>query len=245
MAPSKDAQRFIDAIDARVAETQQGVIWRVVTDEAVMAAESEAWDRGWWTDCSDLVARAVGTEHPFCEELKGLGAADIERSALLGRTLVVLRRVRGMLAEGRLQWSPQATVAATFTDLLDLADHLRTEKAYLAAVAVAGAVLESELRRLHDARLTPLGDQGSIIAYNDALHILYNEGKFPEYIDEDHRIIGGWAKFRNKCDHGERSNSDDLPILKPDGTTPYPTVRPKQVENMISWTGDFIERHTT
>ena len=242
MAPSKAAQSFIDAIDAQIAETIE-VTYTVVGPNSY-DVESADWRRVWWMDCVDIVTRAIGAEHQFCEELRGLAAAGLEDDALVGRTLLILRRVRGMLAEGRLQWSPQAAVAATFTDLLDLADHLRTEGHYLAAVAVAGAVLESELRRLHDARLTPLSS-GSIEGYNNALRVLYNEGKFPEYIDEDDRHIKTWANLRNKCDHGERSNSDDLPIYMPDGVTAYPTVRPKEVEAMISWIGDFIERHAT
>ena len=215
-----------------------------ITPGIRIVTESTEYAGAWCLDCLDIVVRAIGTDNVFYRELRSL--SNFRRSSIeqVARTVAILQRVQGVVREGRPRSIKAAAVAATFTDLLDLADHLRTEGHYLAAVAVAGAVLESELRRLHDARLTPLSS-GSIEGYNNALRVLYNEGKFPEYIDEDDRHIKTWANLRNKCDHGERSNSDDLPIYMPDGVTAYPTVRPKEVEAMISWIGDFIERHAT
>ncbi len=98
----------------------------------------------------------------------------------------------------------QLVTAEAFGDLLETATHLMDEQHHLAAVAVAGAVLESSLRALATTQGVGWTGHSSLNKLNTALYSakIYDKVVFGE--------VEAWGKLRNKVDHGDFKHPDDV-----------------------------------
>ena len=152
------------------------------------------------------VGAACGKESPHYREIESCrsfyltpdGALDLDRCR------GVLQAARDDLDAGMLSDMRQLVAAETFGDLLESANHLLEEGHHLPAVALAGAVLESNLRALALEKKVAWNGHSSITKINSEL---YKSGVYDKVLFAE---IEAWARLRNKVDHGDFVTRDEI-----------------------------------
>ena len=219
-----------------------------------LRARTDSYDqtqvRPWLTSAMHVVALAFGKQSVFYEQMRdepGFKHLDGSRhyhphqvAGLIG----ILEQAKGALERGLVTSIQEAAVAATFDDLADVAEHLHNQGFHLAAVAVAGAVLEGELRNLYQKTVGPWRgrDVPSISKLNDAVYAKGKSGRLPQYDKTEHKHVTAWGGLRNDADHGNVSNSSELPIIGADGKPKRP-IDVAKVRDMISGVRSFVNRY--
>ncbi len=155
------------------------------------------------------VASACGRESPHLRELERCREqfADVGDPSLdLDSCRGALEAARDDLEAGMLTDLRQLVTAEAFGDLLETAIHLLEERHHLAAVAVAGAVLESNLRNLAKSKQVVWNGSSSITKINTELYksSVYDKVVFAE--------IEAWGRLRNQVDHGDFTNPQDVDL---------------------------------
>jgi hypothetical protein len=114
-----------------------------------------------------------------------------------------------------------------FEDLLGMAEYLLGQTYHLPAAALAGAVLEDELRRLCMRHGVTWAEHSSISTLNNALYTadpqVYGKTQMGQ--------IEAWGKLRNDVDHHNFTNPSDIDS--------------NDVGRMIDGVRDFIGKHAT
>jgi hypothetical protein len=105
----------------------------------------------------------------------------------------------GMLTDLR-----QLVTAEAFGDLLETAVYLLEEHHHLPAVAVAGAVLESNLRALAKNNQVNWSGASSISKINNEL---YKAGAYDKVVFAE---IEAWGRLRNQVDHGDFASPKEI-----------------------------------
>jgi hypothetical protein len=100
----------------------------------------------------------------------------------------------------------QLVTAEAFGDLLETAVHLLEENHHLAAVAVAGAVLESSLRNLATGHNILWAGASSISKINTEI---YKANLYDKVIWAE---IEAWGRLRNQVDHGDFRDPGEVDI---------------------------------
>lgn len=153
------------------------------------------------------VGSACGIDSPHLRELERAREQFIvegNRGLSLDACRGALMAARDDLDAGMLLDMRQLVTAEAFGDLLESAAHLLDERHHLAAVAIAGAVLESSLRALAKSRAVSWTGHSSLSKLNTALYTasVYDKVVFGE--------VEAWGKLRNKVDHGDFAHPDDI-----------------------------------
>ena len=113
--------------------------------------------------------------------------------------------------------------ADAFGSLLEQSEHLLEQGYKDPAAMLAGAVLESTLRKMCEVRGIPADKQDKIATLNDKLA---KRHKPAAYSSMYHKQIIAWADLRNNADHGHFKEYD----------------RP-QIAAMIAGVREFAARH--
>jgi hypothetical protein len=113
--------------------------------------------------------------------------------------------------------------ADAFESFLEQADYLLEQGFKDPAAMLAGAVLESTLRKMCEVRGIPTDKQDKIGTLNNKLA---KEHKPPAYSSAYHKQIIAWADLRNNADHGHFGEYDR-----------------EQVAVMITGVREFAARH--
>jgi hypothetical protein len=113
--------------------------------------------------------------------------------------------------------------ADAFQSFLEQADYLLEQGYKDPAAMLAGAVLESTLRKMCEVRAIPTDRQDKIGTLNDKLG---KQPKPPAYSSAYHKQIIAWADLRNNADHGH-----------------FNEYGGKQVAAMIAGVREFVARH--
>jgi len=197
-------------------------------------------DRGpamrWMMSASQVVKAAFGEDSHYCRQLdKERGGFD-RQFPIFEACYGILQAARDDLAAGMLTTIQELAAAEVFDDMLAMALHLHQNGYHIAAVSIAGAVLEDNLRKLHAREVGPVPEESKISVLNDALKDFYGQPTW--------RQVQTWGDIRNDADHGRYSNSDQQQTLDEKGE-PYPVIDPREVRHMIDWTRDFMTKHLT
>ncbi len=199
MAAPSDVRKRLDELIARCEEWAP----RTAERQKVSHLKVDLWR--FMVSSLQTVASACGAQSPHSRELERcremlVYSNDLDIDTCRG----VLEAARDDLAAGMLSELRQLVVAEAFGDLLESAVHLRDEGHHIAAVAVAGAVLESSLRNLAAARSVVWSGSSGIAKLNQALYAarVYDKVVFGE--------IEAWGKLRNQADHGEFTRSEEV-----------------------------------
>jgi hypothetical protein len=113
--------------------------------------------------------------------------------------------------------------ADAFESFLEQGDYLLEQGFKDPAAMLAGAVLESTLRKMCEVRGIPTDKQDKIGTLNDKLA---KHHKPPAYSSMYHKHVIGWADLRNNADHGYFDEYDS-----------------EHVRAMIAGVRDFAARH--
>jgi len=177
----------------------------------------------WTTSSLTFLAAALGEdgEHykAFAEIVRTPGHPIVKVKPCAG----VLQATRNDIESGWVGRRDLMLTADAFGSLLEQADHLLEQGYKDPAAMLAGAVLESTLRKMCEVRGIPTDTQDKIGTLNDKLA---KHHKPPTYSSAYHKQIITWADHRNNADHGHFDEYD----------------RP-QVAAMIAGVHEFAARH--
>jgi hypothetical protein len=188
------------------------------------APRSELWR--FLISSLQTVASACGKESPHLRELERCREQFVVKDGPgldLDSCRGALEAARDDLVAGMLSDLRQLVAAEAFGDLLETAVHLFEEGHLLPAIAVAGAVLESNLRDLAKARSVPWSGPSSISKLNTEL---YKANAYDKIVWAE---LEAWGKLRNHVDHGNVACSAE--------------VDAGSAKRMIEGTRDFVLKH--
>jgi hypothetical protein len=177
---------------------------------------------GWVASSRNLIGGVLGQESQYfsalAEALEGYPYASN-----VARAIGILQALRDDWDAGLLMSRELLITAEAFENFLEQADHLLEKGFEHPAGMLAGAVLESTLRKMCEVRGIPTDRSDKIGTLNDKLA---KHHKPPAYGSMDHKLIIGWADLRNNADHGH-----------------FQQYKPEDVRNMIRWVREFAARH--
>jgi hypothetical protein len=144
----------------------------------------------------------------------------------LSASVGVVEALRHDLKAGYLRGLAELLHGEIFGDLLEMADHLVSQGYKDAGAVVAGATLESHLKRLaENAGLDVYSDSDPMRPKKtDRLNAELAAGDF--YSKLDQKSVTAWLDLRNKAAHGD-----------------YNAYTQQQVQLLIASVRDFITRH--
>ena len=136
--------------------------------------------------------------HEAMNEYKNTGILQTDK------WLGILQSVSDDLRSGMLSNIQELIAAEVFTDLSEMAGYLSEQGYHLPAIAIAGAVLEDALRKICLKNGVEWSDHSSIAKLNMILYKtnVYDKVQFGQ--------IEAWGKLRNKVDHGDFTNLDEI-----------------------------------
>ena len=177
---------------------------------------------GWVASSRNLVAGVVGqnSEH---YSLLAQALEDDPYASAVARGIGILESLREDWDAGLLVSRELLLTADAFESFLEQADYLLEQGYKDPAGMLAGAVLESTLRKMCEVRGIPTDRSDKIGTLNDKLA---KQHKPPAYGSMDHKLIIGWVDLRNNADHGH-----------------FQQYKPEDVRNMIRWVREFAARH--
>jgi hypothetical protein len=177
----------------------------------------------WTTSSLTFFEAALGedSEHyrAFADILSTPGPPVAKVASLFG----VLEAARDDIQSGWVGRRDLLLTADAFGSLLEQADYLLEQGYKDPAAMLAGAVLESTLRKMCEVRGISTDRSDKIGTLNDKLA---KQHKPPAYGSMDHKLIIGWADLRNNADHGH-----------------FQQYKPEDVRNMTRWVREFAARH--
>jgi hypothetical protein len=198
----------------------------------------------------DKVLKAIGEpvigEHDRNERIVAQAVAAVERFAAPGshyarrardigqerspqataalHALGLLQAFREDVAEGRLRSLVELVHAETFSDFLDMAQHLVDQGYKDAAAVVAGSTLEAHIRALCHQVGIQTDDASGKPKKADGLNVeLEKAGVYGSKLDL--KNVVAWLDLRNKAAHGE-----------------YETYESAQVSLLVASVRDFMTR---
>ena len=164
------------------------------------SSESETSHRAFYTSAVSAIARISGEDSEYYHAVPELPA---ERSlvrpgsypSFIPAVTGALIALRDSVKSGYLESIESRLTANVHDDLLEQARTLLTANYHVAAIVIAGGVLENHLRKLATDRGLSWSGSGSISKYNDLL----KENAYPQPI---WRRIQSVADVRNDAAHG-------------------------------------------
>ncbi|HUY12747.1 MAG TPA: DUF4145 domain-containing protein [Terriglobia bacterium] len=177
----------------------------------------------WRTQATNLIEHVCGRASTHYQDIRAL--AENENTALNSSYFKdcfgILEAAHGDYADGFFVQIRHLVRAELLDDFLAQAETLLKQGYHVAAASLVGAVLEDTLRKLCDK---------NTIVYDPAksnLNTLNTELARAEVYDRlVQKTITAEADLRNSADHGQ-----------------FDKVKPKDVEDMVSWVRRFLEEH--
>ena len=190
----------------------------------------------WAAQGLHLLELTFGKQSIYYEEFKQTYEQSKTSFTAFQACVNLLNKARKDFSEGWLVSVRQLASAEVFEDLLEMASHLHSEGYHLAAIAVTGAVLEDNLRKLCVKNEVRWEGHSSIGKVNKAL---YRKGVYEQ--SEWHHVQG-WSDLRNRADHGKVSNSERQSVSDEKGE-PLPIADPAEVKGMVSGVRAFVAKY--
>ncbi|MCJ7510384.1 MAG: hypothetical protein MUP14_05820 [Dehalococcoidia bacterium] len=178
--------------------------------------------QGWAASSRNLIANTVGRESEYYSAFAD-AIGTCSWAAELERCVGILESLREDWDAGLLVSRDLLITADAFENFLEQADYLLEQGFRDPAAMLAGAVLESTLRKMCEVRSIPTDRQDKIGTLNDKLA---KHHKPPAYSGMYHKQIIAWADLRNNAAHGR-----------------YSEYTKKQVADMLGWVREFAARH--
>jgi len=160
-----------------------------VAFSSVPAADAQTWQ----TRARGLLSQSLLPGH-YLEDFDKRVKHASEPSELRAGA-AILRALVDDITDGHLPSISTQAHALTLSDLLDQADAKEHPGESVAAVMLAGGVLEAHLRFIGEGRSIPINGESSIGKWNEALFAatVYDKGM--------RSTIATWANLRNDADH--------------------------------------------
>jgi hypothetical protein len=195
-------------------------------------ADSSAWGQrkyipnkralhGWAASSRSLIASTAGRDSEyysaFADAIGECWWAD-EVNPCIG----ILESLREDWDAGLLVNRDMLVTADAFEGFLEQADYLLEQGYKDPAAMLAGAVLESTLRKMCEVRGIPYGPKDTI----EPLNVALSRQTPPVYNKLMQKQITAWADLRNSAAHGR-----------------YTEYAKEQVADMLKWVREFAGRH--
>jgi len=177
----------------------------------------------WTTSSLNFLSVALGEDSAHYQTFAGVEQSKQSWVSKVDPCLGVLRAAKDDIESGWLGQRDLLVTADAFESLLEQADYLLEQGFKDAAAMLAGAVLESTLRKMCELRNIPTDKQDKMGILNDKLA---KHHKPAAYSSMYHKQIIAWADLRNNADHGHFKEYDS-----------------KQVAAMIGGVREFAARH--
>lgn len=177
----------------------------------------------WTTSSLAFLAAALGEDSEHYKAFADIVGTRAHPMVKVAPCFGVLRAARDDIMSGWIGRRDLLLTADAFGSLLEQADYLLEQDFKNPAAMLAGAVLESTLRKMCEVRGIPTDKSDKIGTLNDKLA---KHHKPPAYSSMYHKQIIAWADLRNNADHGHFDEYDR-----------------KQVAAMIGGVRDFAARH--
>jgi hypothetical protein len=179
--------------------------------------------RQWTTSSLTFLAAALGQESAHYGAFVEIGEMVGHPVAKADECLGVLRAAGDDIESGWVGRRDLLLTADAFESFLEQADYLLEQGFKNPAAMLGGAVLESTLRKMCEARGIPTDKRDKIGTLNNKLA---KEHKPPAYSSAYHKQIIAWADLRNNADHGH-----------------FGEYEPEHVRAMITGVREFAARH--
>ena len=193
-----------------------------MTPQRVLIPDSTRYEQ-WRTSSLNFLATALGRDSVHYNALVGVDEDYSGSESKVLHFLGVLQAARDDIESGWVGRRDLLLTADAFESFLEQADYLLEQDYKDPAAMLAGAVLESTLRKMCEVRAIPTDKQDKIGILNDKLA---KHADPPAYSSAYHKQIIAWADLRNNADHGHFDEYDR-----------------KQVAAMIGGVRDFSARH--
>ncbi|MEZ4733260.1 MAG: hypothetical protein R3E79_39700 [Caldilineaceae bacterium] len=169
--------------------------------------------------------RAICSENsPHYRELsEEIETYKKSKSIHTDKWLGILQAVSDDLRSGMLSNMRELVAAEVFTDLSEMAEYLVGQGYQIPAVSVSGAVLEDALRKICEKSSIAWSGESSISKLNVLLY------KANLYDKVEHGQVEAWGKLRNKVDHGDFAQAEDIDV--------------DNARRMVEGVRDFVARH--
>jgi hypothetical protein len=178
--------------------------------------------QGWAASSRNLIANTTGHGSEYYSAFAdAIGTCSWAHE--VERCIGVLDSLREDWDAGLLASRELLLTADAFESFLEQADYLLEQGFKDPAAMLAGAVLESTLRKMCEVRGIPTDKSDKIGTLNDKLA---KHHKPPAYGSAYHKQITAWADLRNNADHGHFGEYDR-----------------EQVRAMIAGVREFAARH--
>lgn len=198
-----------------------------IAERALDASEQGFRDSGQYAEaitvCASTISRLTPRSSVYQQQAdRILARSDVGTPYYVEHLLGVLKGLRQDIEAGYLQSLEAELHADVFADLLEMADHLLSEKLALPAAVVAGAALEAQLRALAERAGVSTESRGKpkrAGKLNDDL------AKKDVYRKAEQKQVLAWQDLRNNAAHGEDTFSG------------------QEIRLMVQGIRDFIARH--
>jgi hypothetical protein len=177
----------------------------------------------WTTSSLTFLSAALGEDSAHYKTFAGIREWIQEWQDKVPQYLGVLQAARDDIQSGWVGRRDLLLTADAFESFLEQADYLLGQGFKDPAAMLAGAVLESTLRKMCEVRGITTDKQDKIGTLNNKLA---KEHKPPAYSSAYHKQIIAWADLRNNADHGHFREYDR-----------------EQVAAMIAGVREFAARH--
>ncbi len=177
----------------------------------------------WVISSLTFLSAALGEDSAHYQTFAGIRQWVQEWHDKVPQYLGVLQAARDDIESGWVGRRDLLLTADAFGSFLEQSDYLLEQGYKDPAAMLAGAVLESTLRKMCEVRSIPTDKQDKIGTLNNKLA---KEHKPPAYSSAYHKQIIAWADLRNNADHGHFDQYDR-----------------EQVAAMIGGVRDFAARH--
>jgi hypothetical protein len=177
----------------------------------------------WVTSSVNFLSVALGEDTAHYRTFAGIRQHVDIWAAKVDQYLGVLRAAKDDIESGWLGHRDLLVTADAFGSLLEQADYLLGQGFENPAAMLAGAVLESTLRKMCEVRDVRTDKQDKIGTLNDKLA---KHHKPPAYSSMYHKQVIAWADLRNNADHGH-----------------FGEYGREQVAAMIAGVREFAARH--
>jgi len=174
------------------------------------------------TSSLSLILSLYGGNHVFYNEFDAIVKRAIPYDTERGRG--ILKSIHNEIEKGFLVTLSEIVSAEIFSDFLEMADYLLSEKYKDPAAVMIGSVLEEHLRQLAMGKGIEVIDSKSKKAFK-ADFLNAELSKSLVYNKLDHKSITTWLDLRNKAAHGK-----------------YDEYNQQQVEFMMQSVTEFINR---
>jgi len=193
-----------------------------MTPQRALVPDSARYEQ-WRTSSLNFLATALGRDSVHYNAFVGVDEDYSGSESKVLHFLGVLQAARDDIESGWVGRRELLLTADAFESFLEQADYLLEQGFKNPAAMLAGAVLESTLRKMCEVRGIEIGPRETIGTLNAKLA---KQTDPPAYSSMYHKQIIAWADLRNNADHGH-----------------FGEYEPEHVRAMIDGVREFAARH--